>query len=80
MGLQFTQLPRRLPAGTRLVIEGKDGHIHSRCLEFPDGRTLALPTELTPTPVAQRVRTTGTSKTSPKKKMSAAGTARHLAS
>jgi hypothetical protein len=75
MGLQLTQLPRRLPAGTRLVIEGRNGHIHLRCLEFPDGRTLALPTELAP-----RDHTKGNSKSAAKKKMSPAGTTRHLAS
>ena len=46
MGSQFSsqlsRLPRRLPAGTRLVIEGRDGRIHLRSLEFPDGRVEPL--------------------------------------
>jgi hypothetical protein len=43
------RLPDRFPVGTRYVIEGRgrEGrlHIHSRYLEFPDGRRVALPVE-----------------------------------
>jgi hypothetical protein len=39
------RLPNRFPVGTRFVIEGKDGHIHLRYLEFPDGRQVVLPSE-----------------------------------
>jgi hypothetical protein len=80
MGLQFSRLPRRLPAGTRLVVEGRDGHIHLRCLEFPDGRTIALPTDLAERTAARRAQRPGTHKSSTKKKLSTAGTPRHLAS
>jgi hypothetical protein len=45
MGSQH--LPERFPVGTRYVVEGragKDGFlVHSRYLELPDGRRLALP-------------------------------------
>jgi hypothetical protein len=40
------RLPNRFPVGTRYVIEGRDGLIHLRYLEFPDGRQLELPVDL----------------------------------
>jgi hypothetical protein len=83
MGLEFMRIPRRLPAGTRLVIEGRAGHIHLRCLEFPDGRRIVLPTDPAEQAIARRARP-GTRKSSarssPKKKLPVAGTTRCLAS
>jgi hypothetical protein len=43
--VQINRLPRRFPAGTRFIIEGRAGRILSRCLEFPDGRHVALPVD-----------------------------------
>jgi len=43
-------LPNHFPVGTRYVIEGHDGRIHLRYLEFPDGRQIRLPSELVPAP------------------------------
>lgn len=37
------RLPNRFPVGTRFVIEGREGRISSRYLEFPDGRQVKLP-------------------------------------
>lgn len=44
-------LPDRFPVGTRYVIEGRGGgngllRVHSRYLEFPDGRHVDLPIDL----------------------------------
>jgi len=44
------RLPSRFPVGTRYVIEGQrqaDGglRISMRCLEFPDGRQVRLPSD-----------------------------------
>jgi hypothetical protein len=41
-----TQLPRRIPVGTKYIIDGYNGHITARYLEFPDGRRLGLSTEV----------------------------------
>jgi hypothetical protein len=41
------RLPNQFPEGTRYVIEGRAGHILSRYLEFPDGRHVDLPADLT---------------------------------
>ena len=51
MGSQADRLPSRFPVGTRYVVEGRGGgegrlHIHSRYLEFPDGRHVDLPVDL----------------------------------
>ena len=46
MGGQIVRLPSRFPVGTRYVIEGREGHIRSRYLEFPDGRKVDLPADL----------------------------------
>jgi hypothetical protein len=43
--VQINRLPRRFPAGTRFIIEGRAGRILSRCLEFPDGRHVDLPVD-----------------------------------
>jgi hypothetical protein len=42
---QASRLPSHFPNGTRYVIEGRDGHILSRYLEFPDGRHVDLPAD-----------------------------------
>ena len=39
---QANRLPDRFPDGTRYIIEGRDGHIVLRYLEFPDGRQVDL--------------------------------------
>ncbi len=44
------RLPSRFPVGTRYVVEGRrqaDGalRISLRCLEFPDGRQVRLPSD-----------------------------------
>jgi hypothetical protein len=54
------RLPSRFPVGTRYVIEGRGGaegrlHIHSRYLEFPNGRHVDVPVEL-PVDLAGRAR------------------------
>ena len=46
MGAAVTRLPNRFPVGTRYVIEGRDGRIRLRYLEFPDGRKVDLPADL----------------------------------
>jgi hypothetical protein len=46
MGVKVTHLPTRFPVGTRYVIEGREGHIHLRYVEFPDGRKVDLPADL----------------------------------
>jgi hypothetical protein len=40
--LQVDSLPSRFPVGTRYVIEGRNGRIHTQYLEFPDGRQIDL--------------------------------------
>jgi hypothetical protein len=47
---QVDRLPSRFPNGTRYVIEGRDGRILLRYLEFPDGRQISLPANLGPPP------------------------------
>jgi hypothetical protein len=46
MGGQVIRLPSRFPVGTRYVIEGCEGLIRLRYLEFPDGRKVDLPADL----------------------------------
>jgi hypothetical protein len=78
MSSQLSGLPREFPSGTRYVIEGRNGRIHLRYLEFPDGRTIALPIDLaqrTPHPARGRVQ-----KSAVKKKLATAGTTPRLAS
>jgi hypothetical protein len=55
------RLPSRFPVGTRYVVEGRSGgegrlHIQSRYLEFPDGRHVALPLDLTERTRSRRLR------------------------
>lgn len=45
MSSSAVRLPSRFPVGTRFVIEGREGRIHLRYLEFPDGRQVELPAE-----------------------------------
>ena len=45
MRSQSVRLPDRFPVGTRYVVEGQNGRIHLRYLEFPDGRHIDLPIE-----------------------------------
>ncbi len=47
MSAQANRLPRRLPVGTKYVIEGRGGgdgslRVSSRYIEFPDGRHVQL--------------------------------------
>jgi len=46
MAQRVSHLPSRFPVGTRYVIEGRDGLISLRYLEFPDGRKVDLPSDL----------------------------------
>ena len=46
MGAEVSRLPSRFPVGTRYVIEGREGRIRLRYLEFPDGRKVDLPADL----------------------------------
>jgi hypothetical protein len=46
MGGEVVRLPSRFPVGTRYVIEGREGRICLRYLEFPDGRKIDLPADL----------------------------------
>ena len=48
-------LPDRFPNGTRYVVEGRNGRIHLRYLEFPDGRHIELPADLAPAKTANAV-------------------------
>jgi hypothetical protein len=43
---EVVRLPSRFPVGTRYVIEGREGRICLRYLEFPDGRKIDLPADL----------------------------------
>ena len=52
--VQINRLPSHFPNGTRYVIEGRDGHILLRYLEFPDGRHVDLPAD--PMGSAERLR------------------------
>lgn len=46
MSAEVIRLPSRFPVGTRYVIEGRNGSIRLRYLEFPDGRKVDLPADL----------------------------------
>jgi hypothetical protein len=48
--MQTARIPKRVPVGTKYVIEGKsqgEGQVHvfSRTLVFPDGRCFELPSD-----------------------------------
>lgn len=48
--MQTGRLPKRVPVGTKYIIEGKsqgqgEVHIFSRHLVFPDGRCFDLPSD-----------------------------------
>lgn len=45
MSSSAMRLPSRFPVGTRFVIEGRDGRVNARYLEFPNGRQVQLPAE-----------------------------------
>ncbi len=45
MSSSAVRLPSRFPVGTRFVIEGRDGRVQRRYLEFPNGRQVVLPAE-----------------------------------
>jgi predicted component of type VI protein secretion system len=51
--MQAARIPKRVPIGTKYVIEGKrrsEGQVHifSRYLVFPDGRCFDLPSDVPP--------------------------------
>jgi hypothetical protein len=51
--MQTARIPKRVPVGTKYVIEGKsrgegEVHIFSRYLLFPDGRCVDLPSDAPP--------------------------------
>jgi hypothetical protein len=50
------RLPNRFPVGTRFVIEGREGRVHLRYLEFPDGRQVVLPADAGVRPSSRRAR------------------------
>ena len=45
MGGEVSRLPNRFPVGTRYVMEGREGRIRLRYLEFPGGRKVGLPAD-----------------------------------
>ena len=48
------RLPDRFPVGTRYVVEGREGRISLRYLEFPDGRHVVLPADASQRTPARR--------------------------
>ncbi len=51
--MQAARIPKRVPVGTKYVIEGKrrgegEVHVFSRYLVFPDGRCFDLPADAAP--------------------------------
>jgi hypothetical protein len=64
MSMFADDLPSKFPVGTRYVIEGRGGgqgalRIHLRYLEFPDGRHVDLPADVSHRARAQRRRRAG---------------------
>jgi hypothetical protein len=58
--MQTARIPKRVPVGTKYVVEGKSGGagqvmIYSRYLVFPDGRHFDLPADQ-PVPATSRRR------------------------
>ena len=59
--MQTARIPKRVPVGTKYVIEGKSQgagqvHIFSRILVFPDGRCFELPSDAPPAATQRRRR------------------------
>ena len=59
--MSAVRIPKRVPVGTKYVIEGKrqgEGQVHvfSRYLVFPDGRHFELPSDVPPLAVPRRRR------------------------
>ena len=59
--MQAARIPKRVPVGTKYVIEGKSQgagqvHIFSRILLFPDGRCFELPADMPPAAMPRRRR------------------------
>ncbi len=59
--MQTARIPKRVPVGTKYVIEGKrrgEGQVHifSRYLVFPDGRCFDLPSDVPPLAIPRRRR------------------------
>jgi hypothetical protein len=59
--MQTARIPKRVPVGTKYVIEGKrrgEGQVHifSRYLVFPDGRCFDLPSDVPPLAVPRQRR------------------------
>jgi hypothetical protein len=51
--MQAARIPKRVPVGTKYVIEGRSRgagqvHVFSRYLVFPDGRCFELPSDAPP--------------------------------
>ena len=62
--MQTARIPKRVPVGTKYVIEGKSQgegqvHIFSRTLVFPDGRCFELPADKAPSAPTSRRRAPG---------------------
>lgn len=58
--MQTARIPKRVPVGTKYVIEGRSQgqgrvHVFARYLVFPDGRRFELPSDA-PAPAAQNAR------------------------
>ncbi len=68
MGAAVIRLPSRFPVGTRYVIEGRDGRIRLRYLEFPDGRKVELPADLVARTMSRMGSGRGGSSRSPSRK------------
>jgi len=78
---ELNRLPKRFPVGTRYVMEGRDGRISLRYVEFPDGRRVELPADLARRTKARiRARRNGelAPRTGSKKNAGRAGTAQEL--
>jgi predicted component of type VI protein secretion system len=65
--MQAARIPKRVPVGTKYVIEGKaqgagQVHVFSRYLVFPDGRCFDLPSDGSPAPAPARRRGFGRSR------------------
>ena len=59
--MQAARIPKRVPVGTKYVIEGKrraegEVHVFSRYLIFPNGRRVELPSDVPPLAMPRRRR------------------------